>query len=60
VLDPQLIRPAEVEHLIGDASKAQRVLGWTPEVSFEELIRGMVDADLVLLERERAGRVASG
>ena len=54
VLDPQLIRPAEVEHLIGDASKARDVLGWTPEVSFEELIRMMVDADLALLEREGA------
>jgi GDPmannose 4,6-dehydratase len=59
-LDPQLIRPAEVEHLIGDAKKASDHLGWTPEVSFEELIRMMVDADIALLERERAGgRLAS-
>ena len=36
--DPTLIRPAEVDHLIGDASKAKRVLGWTPSVSFEQLI----------------------
>jgi GDPmannose 4,6-dehydratase len=54
VSDPGLLRPAEVEHLIGDASKARRVLGWQPEVSFEVLIRMMVDADLVLLEHERA------
>jgi GDPmannose 4,6-dehydratase len=52
-IDPTLLRPAEVEHLIGDASKARRVLGWEPEVGFEELIRMMVDADLALLKRER-------
>jgi GDPmannose 4,6-dehydratase len=44
--DPALIRPAEVDHLIGDASKATRVLGWTPSVSFEQLIAMMVDADI--------------
>jgi GDPmannose 4,6-dehydratase len=49
VLDPALQRPAEVEHLIGDPGKAQRQLGWEPEVKFEELIRMMVDADLKLL-----------
>jgi GDPmannose 4,6-dehydratase len=49
VIDPSFLRPAEVEHLIGDASKARSVLGWEPEVSFEELIRTMVDADLALL-----------
>jgi GDPmannose 4,6-dehydratase len=49
VIDPSFLRPAEVEHLIGDASKAKRKLGWEPEVSFEELIRMMVDADLALL-----------
>ena len=49
-LDPKLIRPAEVEHLIGDASKARRILGWEPETSFEELIRMMVDADYALLK----------
>ncbi len=54
VIDPQLLRPAEVEHLIGDAAKAKRMLGWTPEVSFEALIRMMVDADLALLRHEIA------
>ncbi|MGO9753240.1 MAG: GDP-mannose 4,6-dehydratase [Solirubrobacteraceae bacterium] len=54
VTDPCLRRPAEVEHLIGDASKAQRVLGWEPRVSFEELIRMMVDADLALMAHELA------
>jgi len=45
-LDPKLIRPAEVEHLIGDSSKAGRQLGWTPSVDFAGLIAMMVDADL--------------
>ena len=46
VQDPQLMRPAEVDLLIGDAGKARRVLGWQPEVSFTQLIQRMVDADL--------------
>jgi GDPmannose 4,6-dehydratase len=46
VLDPKLIRPAEVEHLIGDSTKARSQLGWTPQVDFATLIRMMVDADL--------------
>jgi GDPmannose 4,6-dehydratase len=45
-LDPALIRPAEVDHLIGDASKARRVLGWEPSVTFQALVNMMVDADL--------------
>jgi GDPmannose 4,6-dehydratase len=45
-IDPALLRPAEVDHLIGDASKARRVLGWKPSVSFEQLLGMMVDADL--------------
>jgi GDPmannose 4,6-dehydratase len=49
VIDETLKRPAEVEHLVGDASKAKRMLGWEPAVSFEELIRMMVDADMALL-----------
>jgi GDPmannose 4,6-dehydratase len=44
-IDPSLKRPAEVDQLIGDASKADRDLGWTPQTSFEQLIRLMVDAD---------------
>ena len=52
-IDPELKRPAEVDHLIGDYSKAKRVLGWEPRTSFEELIRLMVDADLELLSRGR-------
>ncbi len=46
VVDPRFYRPAEVDHLVGDASKARRVLGWQPEVSFEELVERMVRADL--------------
>ncbi len=48
--DPALRRPAEVEHLIGDASKARSVLGWQPEVSFSSLVEMMVDADLAALQ----------
>jgi GDPmannose 4,6-dehydratase len=50
VQDPALLRPAEVDHLIGDASKAAAQLGWTPAVSFEQLIKMMVDADLERLK----------
>ena len=46
VIDESLMRPAEVETLVGDASKARLVLGWEPRTSFEELIALMVDADL--------------
>jgi GDPmannose 4,6-dehydratase len=45
-IDPALKRPAEVDHLIGDASKGRRVLGWAPSVTFEQLVAMMVDADL--------------
>ena len=48
-LDPRFLRPAEVEHLIGDSSKAREKLGWVPQTSFEEMIRLMVDSDLELL-----------
>jgi len=49
--DPRLLRPAEVDHLIGDAAKARRVLGWTPEVDFRALVAKMVDADLERLKK---------
>ncbi len=45
-VDPALVRPAEVEHLLADPAKARRVLGWQPAVSFEQLVKMMVDADL--------------
>ncbi|HEX7609835.1 MAG TPA: GDP-mannose 4,6-dehydratase [Solirubrobacteraceae bacterium] len=48
-IDPSFVRPAEVDHLIGDPGKAERDLGWKPQTSFEELIRLMTRADLELL-----------
>jgi GDPmannose 4,6-dehydratase len=48
-LDPRFLRPAEVEHLVGDASKAREKLGWVPRTPFEEMVRLMVDADLEML-----------
>jgi GDPmannose 4,6-dehydratase len=50
-LDERFLRPAEVEELRGDPSKAARELGWTPQVSFEQLMTMMVDADLARLSR---------
>jgi GDPmannose 4,6-dehydratase len=44
--DPEFLRPAEVDHLVGDASKAKRELGWEPRHSFSALVQMMVDADL--------------
>jgi len=52
-LDKRYLRPAEVDHLCGDAAKARRVLGWKPRVTFRELVNLMVDADVEAL---RAGR----
>jgi len=52
VQDARFYRPAEVDLLVGDASKAQQVLGWKPTVTFEGLVKMMVDADLALLRRE--------
>lgn len=51
-VDPRYLRPTEVDYLMGDASKAREVLGWRPKVSFEELVRMMVDADLELASQE--------
>jgi GDPmannose 4,6-dehydratase len=53
-IDPTLIRPAEVNTLRGDATKARDELGWRPDVSFEDLVAMMVDADLARAERELA------
>ncbi len=52
VVDPGLLRPAEVDHLVGDASKARGELGWEPTVDFRALIEMMVDADLERLRRQ--------
>jgi GDPmannose 4,6-dehydratase len=51
--DPRFMRPAEVDLLVGDASKARDRLGWTPTVGFEDLVRMMVEHDLALLRAER-------
>ena len=48
VVDPRLYRPAEVDILLGDSSKARTLLGWQPKVSFRQLVEMMVDADLSL------------
>ena len=56
-IDPRYFRPAEVDVLLGDAGKARRELGWSPKVSFRELVQMMVDADLELAVRE--SRIAS-
>jgi GDPmannose 4,6-dehydratase len=54
-IDPKLIRPAEVEFLCGDASKAREKLGWEPQVGFEELIKMMVEADLEAVQKAENG-----
>jgi GDPmannose 4,6-dehydratase len=54
VTDPAFTRPAEVDLLLGDAAKAEEKLGWTPEVSFPELVRMMVEADLARLSAATA------
>jgi GDPmannose 4,6-dehydratase len=56
--DRRYLRPAEVEHLCGDASKARAALGWQPRVGFERLVAMMVDHDLDLARRERLLREA--
>ena len=48
-MDPQFYRPAEVDLLLADPTKARTKLGWEPEVSFAQLVHMMVDADLALL-----------
>ena len=50
--DPRYLRPTEVNFLQGDAGKARKALGWQPEISFEELVRSMVDRDLELARQE--------
>jgi len=55
-VDKALLRPAEVDHLLGDSTKARKQLGWKPKVSFEELIRMMVDADLEKVKRQMSER----
>jgi GDPmannose 4,6-dehydratase len=56
VQDPRFMRPAEVDLLVGDPSKAKEILGWEPDVTFEQLVELMVDADLERLQEEEAER----
>jgi GDPmannose 4,6-dehydratase len=51
--DPRFLRPAEVDHLLGDSRKARAELGWAPDVDFATLVRMMVDADLARVERQK-------
>jgi GDPmannose 4,6-dehydratase len=55
-VDPALLRPAEVDHLLGDSSKARRQLQWTPQVDFKQLVEMMVDADMKRLSAPAAVR----
>ena len=57
VYDPRYLRPAEVDLLIGDRSKAERQLGWKPKTTFKELVKLMVEADIELLKAHREGRI---
>jgi GDPmannose 4,6-dehydratase len=57
-VDERFLRPAEVDHLVGDASKARAELGWEPEVTFRELVELMVDADVERLARSAATGIA--
>lgn len=57
-IDPRYFRPTEVDLLVGDSSKARRVLGWEPRVTFAELVRMMVDADAGAVEQELRGTSA--
>ena len=50
--DPRYERPAEVDLLIGDSTKAKKILDWEPKVRFKDLVHIMVDADMELLSRE--------
>ncbi len=52
VQDERFMRPAEVDLLVGDASKAKTKLGWEPKVSFEQLIQMMVESDIQILKRQ--------
>ncbi len=58
-IDPKLVRPAEVDYLCGDASKARKLLGWKPEVGFQQLVKTMVESDLSSLKQSMANRAAA-
>ncbi|HEX5411977.1 MAG TPA: GDP-mannose 4,6-dehydratase, partial [Terriglobia bacterium] len=58
-IDPRFLRPAEVDHLCGNAALAREKLGWEPNVGFEELIRMMVESDLQLVRSQAAATIAT-
>ncbi|OGV70625.1 MAG: GDP-mannose 4,6-dehydratase [Lentisphaerae bacterium RIFOXYA12_FULL_48_11] len=57
VIDPKFMRPAEVEHLLGDSTKARKVLKWKPKVDFEGLVKMMVNADMERVAREKSNSI---
>jgi GDPmannose 4,6-dehydratase len=59
-IDPRYFRPAEVDLLLGDPTKAKTILGWEPKVSFKELVKIMVDSDMKLAEREQRAHQHEG
>ncbi|MET0650778.1 MAG: GDP-mannose 4,6-dehydratase [Pyrinomonadaceae bacterium] len=59
-IDPRYFRPAEVDLLLGDPTKARTILGWEPKVGFKELVKIMVDSDMKLAEREQRDRQHEG
>ena len=58
--DPRLLRPAEVDVLVGDATKARQKLGWAPTVGFTELVRMMVESDLEQMQARRGETTGPG
>jgi GDPmannose 4,6-dehydratase len=59
-IDPRYFRPAEVDLLLGDPTKAKTILGWEPKVGFRELVKIMIDSDMKLAEREHRARQHEG
>lgn len=55
IIDKDLYRPSEVNHLLGDPSKIKRVLGWEPQIKFKELVGMMIDNDMKIAEKELQG-----
>jgi GDPmannose 4,6-dehydratase len=58
--DAELLRPAEVHHLRGNSAKAQKVLGWEPQVTFPELIEMMIDSDIKVVSKNTAKAATVG
>src|SRR4030095_7263674 len=58
-LDPRFLRPAEVDHLIGAATKAKTPLGWAPDISFTQLVHMMVDADVERLSSKSSASASA-